>query len=144
MLEKKKKRNGCDRRRSLHSAGGALRRFILRKMSMAWEQWQYTAKQMARELYAVGGAVNRMLQRQLSMAFEKWQAEAAQMKEEKRKLSPEEKKMRRHAVYSVLFALSSVVAFVMFSPGMTMVVEMDDLIESDGAPASEEEAIEEN
>ena len=52
-------------------------------------------------------------------------------KEEKRKLSPEEKKMRRHAVYSVLFALSSVVAFVMFSPGMTMVVEMDDLVESD-------------
>jgi len=64
-------------------------------------------------------------------------------KEEKRKLSPEEKKMRRHAVYSVLFALSSVVAFVMFSPGMTMVVEMDDLIESDGAPASEEEVVEE-
>jgi hypothetical protein len=61
-------------------------------------------------------------------------------KEEKRKLSPDEKKMRRHAVYSVLFALSSVVAFVMFSPGMTMVVEMDDL--NDGAPASEEEVVE--
>jgi hypothetical protein len=57
-------------------------------------------------------------------------------KEEKRKLSPEEKKMRRHAVYSVLFALSSVVAFVMFSPGMTMVVEMDDLVESDSGASS--------
>jgi len=48
-------------------------------------------------------------------------------KETKKKLTPEERRMRRHAVYSVLFAISSVVAFIMFSPGMTLMVEMDDV-----------------
>ena len=60
-------------------------------------------------------------------------------KEEKRKMTPDEKKMRRHAVYSVLFALSSVVAFVMFSPGMTMVVEMNDLEQNEGSEEPVEE-----
>ena len=49
------------------------------------------------------------------------------------------RKMRRHAVYSVLFALSSVVAFVMFSPGMTMVVEMNDLEQNEGSEEPVEE-----
>ena len=50
-----------------------------RKLSMAFEKWQFTAAEMARQQFLLAGAMNRMLKRQLSMAFEKWQYEAKEM-----------------------------------------------------------------
>ena len=60
--------------------GGALRRLLKRKLSMAFEKWQFEAAEMARSKYMMGGAIKRMLHRMLSMAWEKWQYTAAQMK----------------------------------------------------------------
>merc|ERR1711959_519703 len=58
---------------------GALTRMLNRKLSMAFEKWQYEAAAMKREAYALRGALTRMLNRKFSMAFEKWQFTAAEM-----------------------------------------------------------------
>ena len=34
-----------------------------RKLSMAWEKWQFTAAEMARQQFMMAGAMNRMLKR---------------------------------------------------------------------------------
>ena len=34
-----------------------------RKLSMAWEKWQFTAAEMARQQFMLAGAMNRMLKR---------------------------------------------------------------------------------
>ena len=34
-----------------------------RKLSMAWEKWQFTAAEMARQQFMLAGALNRMLKR---------------------------------------------------------------------------------
>ena len=44
-----------------------------RKLSMAWEKWQFTAVEMARQQLMMQGALNRMVKRAMSMAWEKWQ-----------------------------------------------------------------------
>merc|ERR1711865_640927 len=53
--------------------GGAIRRMLNRKLSMAWEKWQFTAAEMARQQFLLAGALNRMVKRAMSMAWEKWQ-----------------------------------------------------------------------
>ena len=60
--------------------GGAIRRMMKRKLSMAWEKWQYEAEQARRQKYIVQGAINRMMKRMLSKAFEQWQWYAAKMR----------------------------------------------------------------
>ena len=44
--------------------GGAIRRMLNRKLSMAWEKWQFTAAEMARQQFMMQGAINRMLKRE--------------------------------------------------------------------------------
>jgi len=58
---------------------GAARRMLLRKLSAAFEKWQYEAAEAARSQYMMGGAIRRMLMRKVSMAFEKWQEAAAEL-----------------------------------------------------------------
>ena len=55
----------------------ARQQFMLRmlnsKLSMAWEQWQFVAAEVARQQFMLAGALNRLVKSQLSMAWEKWQ-----------------------------------------------------------------------
>ena len=37
-----------------------------RKLSMAWEKWQFTAAEMARQQFLLAGALTRMLKRKMS------------------------------------------------------------------------------
>ena len=50
-----------------------------RKLSMAFERWQYEAEKLANERRMVKWAIIRMRERQLSKAFNQWWAEAAQL-----------------------------------------------------------------
>jgi len=63
---------------------GAMNRMMKRKLSMAFEKWQYEAQEAKRSQYFLSGAIKRMMNRKLSMAFEKWQYTAAVMKEQER------------------------------------------------------------
>ena len=53
---------------------GAINRMLHRKLSMAFEKWQFEAAEMKRAQYFLTGAINRMLHRKLSMAFQKWRS----------------------------------------------------------------------
>ena len=70
-------------KRTAFLLAGALNRMLKRKLSMAFEKWQYEAQEAKRSAYLLAGAINRMLKRKLSMAFEKWQYEAQEMKRAK-------------------------------------------------------------
>ena len=60
--------------------GGAVRRMLNRKLSMAFEKWQTEAAQMSHEKKMLGGAIRRLLHRKLSMAWEQWQQMANETK----------------------------------------------------------------
>ena len=51
-----------------------------RKLSMAWEKWQFTAAEMARQQFLLAGALNRMLKRADVAGWEKWQQVYADLK----------------------------------------------------------------
>ena len=59
---------------------GAVKRMLKRKLSMAFEKWQFTAAALAREKFLLGGALKRLVLRKLSMAWEQWQFVAAELK----------------------------------------------------------------
>ena len=46
---------------------GAITRMLKRKLSMAFEKWQYEAEQARRQAFLLAGAVNRLRNRLLSM-----------------------------------------------------------------------------
>merc|ERR1712166_1600330 len=51
-----------------------------RKLSMAWEKWQFTAAEMARQQFLMQRAINRLRNMKLSCAWEKWQQVYADLK----------------------------------------------------------------
>jgi len=72
--------------------GGAIRRMLNRKLSMAWEQWQQVCQEMRDQRAAMRRAVVRMINRKLSMAFNAWAEWYVDMLEQERRL--------RRALYS--------------------------------------------
>ena len=60
---------GVEARRKV---GGALRRMLLRQLSMGFEKWQGVAMQMKEEGRKLRQAVMRMVARQLAGAFGRW------------------------------------------------------------------------
>jgi len=60
--------------------GGALKRMVLRQVSMAFEKWQFTAGQMAEEARKLRQAVMRMVARQLAAGFGTWREMAMMRK----------------------------------------------------------------
>ena len=62
---------------------GAIRRWIQRKLSMAWEKWQYEhaqAAEMRRRRLRARAAIQRWMHRELSKALQKWLYEYEQAK----------------------------------------------------------------
>lgn len=62
------------RKEEQRKIAGALRRMFNRKLSMAWERWQYWYEELLEQRWKIAGALRRMLKRKLSMAWETWQA----------------------------------------------------------------------
>jgi hypothetical protein len=56
---------------------------IHRKISMAFEKWQYEAACMKAEKFALGGVIRRLINRKLSMAWEQWQQVCAELRHQK-------------------------------------------------------------
>ena len=52
------------------SAKGAVNRLLHRKLSMAWEKWQYGFREWRER--TIHGVLNRMLERHLSKGWESW------------------------------------------------------------------------
>ncbi len=50
-----------------------------RKLSVAWEKWQYEAAVMKAQKFTLGGTIRRSMRRQLSMAWEKMKFYASKM-----------------------------------------------------------------
>ena len=94
-----------------HKIAGAMKRMLNRKLSMAWEQWQFwydqvhaaphkprhkpapktpghphSHPQVIGQQMRLAGAIRRMLNRKLSMAWEQWQFWYSNLIEQKRKL----------------------------------------------------------
>jgi hypothetical protein len=57
-------------RRQAFMMGGAVRRMVHRKLSMAFEKWQFEAAEAKRQQFMMGGALRRLIHRQLSKAWE--------------------------------------------------------------------------
>jgi hypothetical protein len=53
-------------------AGGAIRRMLNRKLSMAWEQWQQVAAELAEQQLAIRRALLRWKNAALSAGFLAW------------------------------------------------------------------------
>jgi len=53
---------------------GALNRMRNRKLSQAWEQWQFWYEEVKEQQFKLAGALRRMMNRKLSQAWESWQA----------------------------------------------------------------------
>jgi len=51
---------------------GAIRRMVMRKLSLAWEKWQHEHEENKRQ--KMYGVLNRMLQRQLATGWTTWKA----------------------------------------------------------------------
>merc|ERR1719199_111710 len=69
----------ADAKRQAHLAGGAIRRMMNRKLSMAWEQWQQTAAELRaladerrRKQMAMRRALMKWQLQQLSMGWNTW------------------------------------------------------------------------
>jgi len=46
---------------------------LKRKLSMAWEQWQFWYQEKMHQAFLMAGVIKRMLNRKLSQAWEQWQ-----------------------------------------------------------------------
>merc|ERR1711988_1709380 len=57
---------------------GALTRMRNRKLSMAWEKWQFEAECMKEEKRLLGGAATRWLRQKLGQAFNTWKERLAE------------------------------------------------------------------
>merc|ERR1711881_329529 len=54
------------------TCGGAIRRMIFRKLSMAWEQWQQVCQEMRDQRAAMDSALRRWVNQAMFLAFNRW------------------------------------------------------------------------
>merc|ERR1711934_1347992 len=63
--------------------GGAIRRMLNRKLSMAWEKWQFEAEEMKRQQLLLRGLM-RMIHAKMAAAMATWRQQAADAKRQAR------------------------------------------------------------
>ena len=77
----------ADGKRQERTVSGAIRRMLMRQLSMGFEKWQSTAAAMKAEADAIRRALMRMVHGKLSAATSTWRVAAADSKRQQRAAS---------------------------------------------------------